>query len=96
MNYLKIKVNDLDVGKLKTVPKDLEKLSNVVDKEVVKKTVYDKLNAKVSNSEKKIPDGSTLIRTNQYNTGKQSLKKKVSDVEKKKLCYYWFSNYNGY
>ena len=35
--------------KLKTVPVDLSKLSNVVNNDVVKKTVYDKLVAKINN-----------------------------------------------
>ena len=38
MNNLKIKVDDLDIGKLKTVPADLKKLSDVVDNEIVKNT----------------------------------------------------------
>ena len=33
---LKSKVNDLDVGNLKTVPAELKKLIDVVDNEVVK------------------------------------------------------------
>ena len=37
MNNLKTKVDDLDVGKLKTVPVDLKKLSDAVDNEVDKK-----------------------------------------------------------
>ena len=40
---LKVKVNKIDIGKLKTVPIDLSKISNVVKNEVVKETVYDKL-----------------------------------------------------
>ena len=36
LNKSKTKVNDLDVGKLKTVPNDLKKVSDVVDNEVVK------------------------------------------------------------
>ena len=36
LNSLKTKVNDLDVGKLKTVPIDLKKLSYVVNNEGVK------------------------------------------------------------
>ena len=36
-NNLQAKVDDLDAGKLKTVPVDLKKLSDVVDNEVVKK-----------------------------------------------------------
>ena len=46
---LKAEVDKIDVGKLKTVPVDLSKLSNVVKNEVVKKTVYDKLVTKVNN-----------------------------------------------
>ena len=40
---LKIEVYKLDADKLATVPVDLSKLSNVVKKDAVKKTVYDKL-----------------------------------------------------
>ena len=36
LNNLKTKANDLDVGKLKTVPVDLKRLSDVVDNKVVK------------------------------------------------------------
>ena len=35
LNNLKTKVSNLDVGKLKMLPLDLKKLSDVVDKEVV-------------------------------------------------------------
>ena len=38
LNNLKTKAEGLDVGKLKTVPIDLTKLSDVVDNEVVKHT----------------------------------------------------------
>ena len=37
------------MDKLKTVPIDLSKWSNVVNNDVVKKTIYDKLVAKVNN-----------------------------------------------
>ena len=40
MNNLETKVHDLDVGKLKTVPVNLKKLSDVVDNEVVKNTKF--------------------------------------------------------
>ena len=83
MNNLKIKLDDLNVDKLKTVPKDLEKLSDLMSKEVVKKTVYNKLNKKVNDLENKIPDTSTLIQTNQYNTDKQNLEKNTGEVENK-------------
>ena len=79
LNNLKAKVDDLDVGKLKTVPVDLKKLSNVVDNEVVKKTKFNTLKTKVNNLEKKIPDPTTLIHINQYNTDKLNLDKKIGD-----------------
>ena len=44
LNNIKTKVKDLGVGKVKTVPVDLKKLSDVVDNEVVKIT---KLNTKL-------------------------------------------------
>ena len=73
LNDLKTKVDNLDVGKLTTVPVDLKKLGDIVSKEVIKKTVYNTLNTKVNNSEKKIPN--TLIKSNQYNTDKRNLEK---------------------
>ena len=85
LNNLKTKINDLDVVKLKIIPIDLEKMSNLVDKNVVKKAVYDTLNTKVYNLEEKISGGSTLIWTNQYNIDQQSLEKNVDDAEKKFL-----------
>ena len=45
---LKTEIDKIDVGKLKTVPVDLAKLSNVVKYDVIKKTEYDKLVAKVN------------------------------------------------
>ena len=46
---LKTEVDKLDIDKLATVSVDLSKFSNVVKNDVVKKTVYDKLAAKVNN-----------------------------------------------
>ena len=51
VNNLKIKLDDIDVGKLKAVSVDLKKISDVVSKEIVKRTVYNKLNAKLNNLE---------------------------------------------
>ena len=68
---------------MKTLPKNLKIFSDVVDKQIVKKTLYKTLNTKVNNLENKIPDASTLIQKNQYNTGKQNLEKKTRDVENK-------------
>ena len=72
LNNLKTKVDDLDVDKLKTVPVDVKKVSDVADNKVVKNTKFNTLKTKVNNLDKKIPDATTLIHTNQYNTDKQN------------------------
>ena len=46
---LKTAVDKLDIDKLAPVPVYLSKLSDVVKNDIVKKTVYDKLVAKVNN-----------------------------------------------
>ena len=76
MINLKTKVDDLDVGKLKSAPVDLKILSNLVDNEVVKNTKFNTLKRKVNNLEKKIPSATTFIHINQYNTDKQNLEEK--------------------
>ena len=48
MNNLKAKVDDLGVGNLKPVPVDLKKLSDVVNKQVVKNTKCNTLKTKVN------------------------------------------------
>ena len=48
---LKTEVDEFDINKLVPVPVNLTKLSNVVKNNVVKKTAYDKLVAKVNNIE---------------------------------------------
>ena len=45
----KTEVDKLDIDKLKVVTTDLSKLSNVIEKDVVKNTEYDKLVGKVNN-----------------------------------------------
>ena len=45
---LKSEIDKLDIGKLETSPVDLKILSDVVDKEVFKKDVYDELVKKVN------------------------------------------------
>ena len=64
LNNLKTKIDDLDAGKLKTVRVDFKKLSDVVDKEVVKNSKFNTLKIKVSNLENKISDATTLIHIN--------------------------------
>ena len=53
LNNLKTKVDDLDVGKLKTLSLDLKKLSDVVDNDAVESTRFNTLKAKVINVENK-------------------------------------------
>ena len=60
-------VDDIDTDKFKTVPTDLRKLSNAVNNNAIKKTVYDELVKKVST----------------IDSGKQNLEKKIEDADKK-------------
>ena len=83
LNNLKTKVNNLDVGKLKTFPVDLRESSDAVDNEFVKNTKFNTLGSKVNNLEKKIPDATTLIRIHQYNTDKQNIEKNLEMLIKK-------------
>ena len=68
---LKTEVDKLDIDKLVPVPVDLSKLSDVVKNDVVKKTGYDKLVAKVDNI-----DTSGFVLKTKYYTDKSKLKKK--------------------
>ena len=68
---LKTEVYKLDIDKLVPVPVDLSKLSDVVKNDVVKKTVYGKLVAKVNNM-----DTSDLVLKTKYDTDKTELEKK--------------------
>ena len=95
LNNSNTKVNDLDVGKLKTVPVDLKKLSDVVDNEVFKNTKIITLKAKVNNLEKKIPDATTLIHITQYNTDKQNFQAKM-EMLIKNTRNKWFTDYNSF
>ena len=68
---LKTEVDKLDINKLVPVPVDLSKLSNAVKNEVFKKTVYDKLVARVNN----IDTSGFVLKTN-YDADKTELEKK--------------------
>ena len=72
---LKPEVDKLDIEKLAPVPVDLSKLSDVVKNDVVKKTVYDKLAAKVNNI-----DTGTLVLKTKDQTNKIELGKKIPNV----------------
>ena len=74
-------MDNWDKSKLKAVPTDLSKLSNVVDNNVVKKTVYDIHVIKVNAIDTKIPRG--LVTKTQYYLDNQSLEKKIEHVDKK-------------
>ena len=75
---LKTEVNKIYITKLTPVPDDLAKLNNLVKNDVVKKTEYDKLVAKVDNI-----DTTGFVLKTTYDTDKSDLKKKISDVDKK-------------
>ena len=72
---LKTEVDKLDIDKLVTVPVDLSKLSNVVKNDVVKKTVYGKLVAKVDN----IDTNNFVLKTN-FNTKLTGLENKIPNT----------------
>ena len=70
---LKSEVDKLDVDKLKPIPTGLNKLSDVVKNDVVKKTDHNKLGAKVDNI-----DTSGLVKKTDCNT-------KITEIEDKTL-----------
>ena len=75
---LKSEVDKIDVDKLKTVPVDFSKLTKVVNNEVVKKIVYEKLVAKVNNIET-----SGFVLKTKYDTDKSDLEKIIGKVGQK-------------
>ena len=72
---LKTQVDKLDIDKLVPIPVDLSKLSDAIRNDVVKKTVYDKLVAKVNN----IDTSDSVLKT-KYNTDKKELENKIPNV----------------
>ena len=78
----KTKLDNLDVDKLKAVPVNLHKRSNVVDNNVLKRKGYDKLVIKFNVIDTKIPCTSGLVTKTQYDSDKQGLEKKI-EVGKK-------------
>ena len=103
---LKTVVDNINADKLKTVPVDLAKLSNVVNNDVVKKTNY---NTKVTSIESQITsltknavdnladitklkavDASNFVSKTKFTADTNTLENKIDDVEKKKRCK-WIS-----
>ena len=75
LSSLKIEVDKLDIDKLIPFPIDLSKLNNVIKNYVVKKTVYNKLVAKVDN----IDTCGFVLKTKQ-NTDITELENKIPDT----------------
>ena len=75
LSSLKTEVDKLDIDKLATVPVDLSKSSNAVKNDVVKKTVYDKLVAKVDN----IDTSDFVLKTN-FHTKLTGLENKIPNT----------------
>ena len=72
---VKTEIGKIDIDKLAPVPVDLGELSDIVKNDVVKKTVYGKLAAKVNNI-----DTSAFVLKTKYQTDKIELQKKIPDV----------------
>ena len=103
---LKSEVDKIDTDKLKTVPADLVKFSNVVKNDVVKKTDY---NTKLTNIENQITgvtkntldnladitklkavDTSNFVAKTKFTADVNALDNKIDGVEKKNRCT-WIS-----
>ena len=72
---LKAEVDKLDIYKLVPVLVDLSKLSDVVENDVVKRDVYDKLVAKVNNI-----DTNGSVSKTKYDTDRLELENKIPDT----------------
>ena len=77
--YLGTKSDDWNIDKINTVPADLNKLCNIVDNDVGKKTVYDTLLIKLDAIDTKIPSTSRLF----TDFDKQGLEWKIADIVQK-------------
>ena len=85
---LKTEVDKLDIDKLKPVPNDLAKLSNVVKNDVVKKTEYDKLVNKVNGI-----DTTNFVSKTKYEKDGSDFEDKISKIDKKFLMLVtWLKN----
>ena len=89
---LKTEADKLNIDKLVPVPFDLSKLSDVVKNDVVKKTVYDELVAKVKNI-----DTSAFVLKTKCKTDKTELEKKIPNMTDflKKIKTHWIRKQNS-
>ena len=78
MTALKSEVDKIDTDKIKAVPNDLAKLSNVVQNDVVKKNDYNALKSKVDGI-----DVSKYVGRTKYETDGKAIYDKIDAVEKK-------------
>ena len=69
------KLDEIDANKLKAVPVDWSKLSNIANNDVIKKTVYDKLVTEANNI-----DISIVVLKNKYDTDKSKLEKEIPAI----------------
>ena len=75
LSSLKTEVDKIYIDKLIPIPVDLSKLSDVMKDDVAKKTLYNKLVAKVDNV-----DTSDFVLKTIYNTDKTELENKIPDI----------------
>ena len=79
---LRTEVDKLDIDKLVSVPVDLNKLSNLVKIDVVKKEVYDELVTKVNNINTRI-----FVLKTKHNADKSELEDKIPNTSGLKTDY---------
>ena len=75
---LKTEVDKIDADKLKTVPVNQAKLSNVVKNDVIKKTEYDKLVAKVDGI-----DNTNFVSRTKYEKDGSNFEDIINKIDKK-------------
>ena len=75
---LKTEVDKINADKLKTVPVDLAKLSNVVKNDVVKKTEYNSLKTEVDSI-----DTTNFVLKTKYEKNGSDFDDKISKIDKK-------------
>ena len=76
LSNLKTEVDKLHIDKLAPLPVDLSKLSDVVKNDVVEKTAYHKLVAKINNI-----DTNNFVLKTKYKTDKTELEKNIKNVK---------------